>query len=464
MCGRNKLVQKITLISPSQAAIDPGLRGISSFLKVNGYDTTMIFLQKRFEKTLNNSLIKQIAEICEGSSSIGITLMTHEFYLCCELTKELKKLTKIPIIWGGVHPTIRPEECLEHCDSVCRGEGEYYFKKEWDGNINRLPFPDYSFKNHYYLRNNRLQKIFEPQEVMGSAYFLYSQRGCPFGCSYCINGYYHKHGYMPHRKRHILLIMDELHQITQQFSFIKEICFDSDDFLSMNKYEFQHFLGLYGRIGLPFHINTTPQNVTEERIEELIKLGLKSVAMGIQSGSGKTLALYKRRTFQHQILNATQILNKYSNAIGKPNYDIMLDNPWETQEDKIETLRLLDKVPQPYNLMFYSLTLYPETELYQKAKQEGMIKDEVKEVYLKSHALDIKNTYFNNLIFLYSIWKFPLWLLRSQLFRFSVIHSYYFLRLLYSMRFLVAMVKQRNMGLLRNYIKVGIRELKRLKE
>lgn len=40
-----------------------------------------------------------------------------------KLTEELKKM-KIPIIWGGVHPIIAPEECLKHVDMVCAGEGE----------------------------------------------------------------------------------------------------------------------------------------------------------------------------------------------------------------------------------------------------------------------------------------------------------------------------------------------------
>lgn len=29
------------------------------------------------------------------------------------------------IIWGGIHPQTRPEDCLEHCDLVARGEGEH---------------------------------------------------------------------------------------------------------------------------------------------------------------------------------------------------------------------------------------------------------------------------------------------------------------------------------------------------
>ena len=28
------------------------------------------------------------------------------------------------LLWGGIHPTIRAEESLDHADMVCIGEGE----------------------------------------------------------------------------------------------------------------------------------------------------------------------------------------------------------------------------------------------------------------------------------------------------------------------------------------------------
>ena len=29
------------------------------------------------------------------------------------------------VIWGGIHAQVRPEDCLEHADVICRSEGEY---------------------------------------------------------------------------------------------------------------------------------------------------------------------------------------------------------------------------------------------------------------------------------------------------------------------------------------------------
>jgi len=91
--------------------------------------------------------------------------------------------------------------------------------------------------------------------------------------------------------------------------------------------------------------------------------------------------------------------------MGPPQYDIILDNPWETDENLEETLMFLTKLPAPYRLGFYSLTFYPETELYDKAKKDGIIKDgfvhDLNDVYRKTYN-GIQKTYLNRIFFLLS--------------------------------------------------------------
>lgn len=82
-----------------------------------------------------------------------------------------------------------------------------------------------------------------------------------------------------------------------------------------------------------------------------------------------------------------------------PQYDIILDNPWETDDDLIETLMFLSKLPTPYRLSLFSLNFYPGTELYRKAKMDCIITDDLKDVYRK-HFHRCNKTYLNNLFFL----------------------------------------------------------------
>ena len=98
-----------------------------------------------------------------------------------------------------------------------------------------------------------------------------------------------------------------------------------------------------------------------------------------------------------------QLNNEFKDKIGPPQYDIILDNPWETDERLEETLTFLTRLPSPYRLGFYSLTFYPETELYDKAKEAGIIKsgfiNDLNDVYRKQYN-GIQGTYLNRLFFL----------------------------------------------------------------
>jgi len=82
--------------------------------------------------------------------------------------------------------------------------------------------------------------------------------------------------------------------------------------------------------------------------------------------------------------------------IAAPSYDIILDNPWESENDLTKTLMLISNLPKPYGIELYSLTFYPATELYDKAKREGVIKNDIEEVYNRSYYA-VRPTYLNGL-------------------------------------------------------------------
>jgi len=75
-------------------------------------------------------------------------------------------------------------------------------------------------------------------------------------------------------------------------------------------------------------------------------------------------------------------------------YDFILDNPWETEQDVEASIRFGTQLKKPYFLALFSLTFYPETELYRKAKSDGLITDDLNQVYRRSQ-LAPKRTYLN---------------------------------------------------------------------
>jgi radical SAM superfamily enzyme YgiQ (UPF0313 family) len=143
----------------------------------------------------------------------------------------------------------------------------------------------------------------------------------------------------------------------------------------------------------------TPSTLNREKLSLLVDAGLQFIRMGIQTGSENTKKLYNRRHTNQQVERAVKIINEFKDKIKNPQYDIILDNPWETEKDLIETLMFLSKFPAPYTLYLFSLNFYPATDLYRKAKAEGIITDDLTDVYRK-HFNECHKNYLNSLFLL----------------------------------------------------------------
>lgn len=428
---------KIVLISPYTDIQTFGVRTLSACLKKEGHETRLLFLPSHFAKRYEGAALNQLTEFCNGAGLIGISLMTNFFDNVVQITQRLKRdLPDIPVLWGGVHPTIRPEECLDYTDMICVGEGEemmpelarrikngqdytgikgLWFKKGNNvikngassliQNLDVIPFPDYDYTTHYILYGNHVVQMNEMlmKKYTSGLYMTMPTRGCPFSCAYCCNNTFNKvyAGQQRVRKRIIDNIIAELREAKKNLPFIKCIKFDDDAFFIYSEEEMAEFSQKYKKnVGLPLMVTgATPITITEKKMSLLVDAGLQAIRVGIQTGCERTKKLYKRYDSNEQVEKAVQIINRFRNYMRPPQYDIILDNPWEKEDDLIETLMFLVKLPVPYVLSLFSLTFYPGTELYEKAKNEGIIKDDLNDVYRKYYH-SCKKTYANSLFFL----------------------------------------------------------------
>lgn len=56
-------------------------------------------------------------------------------------------------------------------------------------------------------------------------------------------------------------------------------------------------------------------------------------------------------------------------------FDIIMDNPLETDEERLQTLELLLKLPRPFMLHTHTLTHFPETRLTKLLLEKGLISE-----------------------------------------------------------------------------------------
>ena len=117
---------KITLISTSTYPSDQGVRTISSVLKKQKHEVNLVFMTLSEDYSRNYTLkeLNQLLKLCKESNLIGINAYASTSHRAERIISFLKKNTNIPIVYGGVHATISPEDCIKHTNLVCVGEGE----------------------------------------------------------------------------------------------------------------------------------------------------------------------------------------------------------------------------------------------------------------------------------------------------------------------------------------------------
>ena len=433
---------KIALISLCPGILDFGLRTISACLKQAGHDVDLYFMMKEYHKKYPEKSMDNLAKLTKGSDLIGISLMSNFFDNAIQITQKLRNNHDCPIVWGGIHPTIRPEESLDHADMICIGESEETFielaekiqnkqnyydikgmgfndkgKKIVNGlralpgtkssaiikSLDQIPYPDIDYESHFILKGENIVGMnMEIMDQCSDVYQTFPTRGCPYKCTYCINNIYHE--MYPHqkpiRKRSVDNIIGELLGVKNKLPFIKIILFNDDAFFMMSVDEIKELSKKYKeQIGLPLYITgATPNTLTREKLSPLVDAGLIEIRLGVQSAAEKTKTLYKRPHTNPHVANAVKMVNEYKDQL-KASYDVILDSPWDTDEDLTETLMFFSKLPTPLQLTMYSMVFYPGTDVYKKAKKEGLIKDDLNDVYRK-YFLGISNTHLNKLFIL----------------------------------------------------------------
>lgn len=425
---------KVTLISPLPDLYCYGLRMISASLKKEGHDVQMLFLTRTYTRPYDQRTMDDTVELCRSSDLVGMTVFTNFFDNVAQVTRSLKRAYNTPVIWGGIHATVRPAECLEYADFACVGEGEHSIvdltRKMASGDctsvpgiwckrgekviqnpqrplpteLDDLPFQDIDYRTHYILRSNGAVERMDERalRLQVKTFMTMATRGCPFKCTYCCNSTFHR--IFPNqksvRKRSVDNLIRELVEAKWRLPFVNRVLFEDDAFFVHSVATLEEFGRRFrSEVGLPLVIGgATPVTVRRDKLKVLVEAGLTHIRMGIETGSERTMKSYARKMTNEQSENAARIINEFRDRIPWPTYDIIVDNPFEKDQDSIDTLMLLSKLPLPYRLSLFSMDFFPGSDLYNRAKQEGLIQDD-RDAYRKS-IRSFRRTYFNRLFFL----------------------------------------------------------------
>lgn len=418
-----------------------GIRYLSSYLKSKGHHVNILFLAKPYGKTEKRKELEQINSLISRLKPdlIGFSLMSNHFSRAKKITMAIKERFETPIIWGGIHPTIKPIDCLKHADMVCVGEGELALESLLSDNknlkergkeiniqgiwqrkdnkviangtaplirdIEKLPYPDYDLEDQYIIHCCQLMPL--TTEVFREYYpasrgdhRLISTRGCPHTCAYCCNSVF-KSIYGSHylRMRSVNGLIDEMIMTRRRFPFINSFKIMDDSFTVNNVDWMKEFNRRYKEsVNLPFFCLVSPLTINKEKLDLLIDCGLKTIQIGLQSGSNRiNREIYLRQATSDRFLYAMELSNQYRSRL-KTIVDVIVDNPYETKEDILSTIEVLNQIKRPFHLSLYSLAFYPGTELHKRAVKDKILVNN--QEYLEKEFHLFKNNYWNRLIYL----------------------------------------------------------------
>lgn len=419
---------KILLVSFQNNTDTIGLKYIHSHLIKNNINSRILFIPQFNKKDFPS--IKKFLKSYEPKI-IGISLMSPEFLNVKEFSLFIKKkFPGIIIVWGGIHPTVDPEECIKYANYIFRGESEHAFLefvtaisknkplndilnlvyrsserininklRPLNENLDALLFPAHFPQKSLVLHNGNIielsKSLFKKYtRYSGKFYSLTTTRGCPFSCAYCCNSAFSKlYGITKIRKRSVENVIKEIKHAIKLFPELVYINIQDDNFFSYDIQWMQPFADASKReIKKNIVCRTTPAHLNEEKISILKKAGLSWIFMGLQSGSPRiNKEIYKRFVTNEKFIEATKIVKKY-NIAGY--YDVILDNPYETEQDIIETINVILKIPKPFMLQLFSLCFYQGTEIHNRALKENLIiENPIEKNYLK-----YRPTYLNKVI------------------------------------------------------------------
>jgi len=465
--------RKVVLIWPYNDISALGIRVLGSCLKRAGFAARLLFLPvEAGDRSLQPEVLQQVEELCSGSLFVGISVMSSCLQRVALLSKHLKRSLDVPIVWGGVHPTLMPEQCVLFADYLCIGEGEEAIvelaeaiarqgsvmdiRNIWPvveksvrrgplrpliQNIDLVPFPDYELADDYVLYEGQMIRMtrdhleFFLQEgpvkpIAGSGYYTtMTSRGCDLNCSFCSNGSLRSlyPGQRWLRYRSPGNVIEELSRVRNLMPFAGSVFFCEDTFFQRATGQIEEFCRLYKReVSMPFFCLGTPYGLTREKLELLVDAGLYLVQIAIEAGNSQSATGYSSGATDQRVLSSARLLGEFCSRMFPPHYEVIVDSPFDSAEDVVQRIRLLARIKRPYRLQFSPLTLLPGTELAARARREGLLNQEDAKRLCYQRPCQRKS-YLNCLLLLLNTYvpRFLIRFLASRPFRFLFNRRYF---------------------------------------
>ncbi len=286
------------------------------------------------------------------------------------------------IVWGGVHPTLLPEQtAASDCvDVVVRGEAELVVPKLANKLAAGKPLDDVkglTFKADGKIKSNADADLIDLDDIpvelpfdlldldkyptlQSGRFHIQTSRGCPHRCGFCYNTDFNKRRW---RGKSANRVLDEIQSVLRRFPYVKIIDPIDDNFFVDKQRVEDICKGILSRnIKIKWRANCRFDYLAtyeKDFVSLLEQSGCMELDFGGESGSERLQQFVCKDVTAQQMLDSVGNLRKWAPSI-EPFVSWLSGLPGETYEDMVKTFDLMDQMnkvnsrTQHYGIFMYT--------------------------------------------------------------------------------------------------------------
>jgi len=300
----------------------------------------------------------------ERTDIVAISIETYTARRAYQIASEYRS-KGIPVVLGGFHATLCPEEAAQYCDAVVIGEAE----GQWDTVIDDAR---HGTLKHFYkqperpsLGHTRLDRSIYLGKRYVPVTLIEAGRGCHFRCEFCaVQSYFNA----TQVRRPVDHILDEVQSTLKRNRFY----FFVDDNITSNFDEAKELYRQLAKYNIRWVSQASINTAHDEEFLDLIsRSGCEGLLIGFESLNRETLRQMKKKFntmgggYEVAMANLDRFnIRLYSTFVFGYDQDTA-----ETFDDTLEFAMR----HRFYMAAFNHLTPFPGTPLYQRLKDSGQL-------------------------------------------------------------------------------------------
>ena len=392
-----------------------GLLTLAAVPHKEGYKVKILDLRliKDWKKAL-------LDELKQSPVIVALTCMTGpQIKYALEISKFIKENSNVPVVWGGVHPTLLPEQTVsnQYVDIVVIDEGEITFLDLIRTQEAGKPLDDVlgiAYKKDGKVKRNPPRPLItnldelpdKPYELVDvNKYFGFSHegddpsiaistsRGCNFKCTFCYDTVFYNNTW---RAMSAEKTIGTIKNIIDKFG-IRNIYIQDDNFaVSIPRFKqivnsiIEEKLDItWGLMGI--RIDTIGR-LDEDFLSKIARSGCRNMDSGLESGSDQILRMIKKGFTVQQALDGNRKIGKFPIIM---KYSFIGGYPTETEEDLKMSISMISQLVKDNKnacTPFLIYSAYPGVPLYELAKEYGVKEPRTMEEW---STFDYENSYLN---------------------------------------------------------------------